>query len=391
MVISVPAPSETDVFVIGGGPAGIAAALAARQVGFDVVLADRARPPIDKACGEGLMPDALDALRRIGVNLRSGNGTCFRGIRFLDGELRADASFSGQSFGLGVRRTELHRVLVERAKDVGIVALWGKKVEGLDPAGVVVDGQTIRCRWIVGADGFHSGVRRWAGLAPVWTDTRRIGLRRHFRARPWTDFVEVYWRKNCQAYVTPIGIDEICVALVGTEDIRVADLADMFPILAGRLGGAELIGQTRGAISMSARLPSAIAGRIALVGDASGSVDAVTGEGLALAFKQANSLATALADGNLKRYDANHRRMARMPRLFARTLMLLDGNDGLRRLAFRGLARHPRIFSHLLAVHVGGLRRPELANKAPLLPNSRAVIGGAEASPSPQHRLPEIL
>ncbi len=389
MVIS-NAPSETDVFVVGGGPAGLAAALAARQAGLQVVIADRARPPIDKACGEGLMPDALDALRRIGVNLGGGNGTCFRGIRFLDGELRADASFSGQSFGFGVRRTELHRVLVERARDVGIIALWGKKVEGLDSAGVIVDGQTIRCRWIVGADGFHSRVRRWAGLAPVWTDTRRVGLRRHFRARPWTDFVEVYWRRNCQAYVTPIGMDEICVALVGTEDIRVTDLADMFPVLADRLGGAEVIGQTRGAISMSVRLPGVIAGRIALVGDASGSVDAVTGEGLALAFRQANSLATALAAGDLKRYDSNHRRMARMPRLFARTLLLLDGNDNLRRLAFRGLAEHPRIFSRLLAVHVGGFRHPELANNASPLPSSRAVIDGAEASPLPQHRLPEI-
>jgi menaquinone-9 beta-reductase len=370
MVMSDLRRSDTDVFVIGGGPAGLAAALAVRQAGFNVIIADRARPPIDKACGEGLMPDALEALRRIGVNLGSGDGACFRGIRFLDEKLEAEASFSNRSFGLGVRRTELHRILVEHARDVGVAALWGKKMEGLDPAGVIVDGRTIRCRWIIGADGFHSSVRRWAGLAPDWNGARRIGLRQHFRVRPWTDFVEVYWRTDCQAYVTPVAVDEVCVAMIGKGDIRVSDLAEIFPVLGSHLSGAELVGPARGAISMSTRLRSVVAGRIALVGDASGSVDAVTGEGLALAFRQANSLAEALAAGDLKRYDASHRRMGRMPRLMARTLLLFDGNDRLRRMAFRRLAAHPRIFSQLLAVHVGALRRSALTNIARPLPGA---------------------
>ena len=381
-------PSETDVLVIGGGPAGLAAALAARQIGFDVVLADRALPPIDKACGEGLMPDALDALRRIGVDLRSGHGTPFRGIRFLDDRLEAEAPFPSGSFGLGVRRTELHRILVNRARDVGVVALWGKKIEGLDSAGVTIGGRTIRSQWIIGADGFHSRVRQWAGLAqPVWNGVRRIGLRQHYRIRPWTDFVEVYWRKDCQAYVTPVGANEVCVAMVSTKESAASDLTDMFPALANHLGGAELVGQTRGAISMSVKLRSVIDGRVALVGDASGSVDAVTGEGLGLAFRQANCLATALAAGDLNRYDTSHRRIGRMPRLIARTLLLLDGNDSLRRIAFRKLAAHPRIFSSLLAVHVGAFRRSELATDVQQSPRPRADIDKHEASSLPQNTL----
>jgi len=373
------------VLVIGGGPAGLAAALAARQIGFDVVLADRAQPPVDKACGEGLMPDALDALRRIGVDLGSGHGTPFRGIRFLDDKHDAEASFQCGSFGLGVRRTELHRILVSRAQDVGVVALWGQKVDGFDPAGAIVGGRTIRARWIIGADGLHSGVRQWAGLGPpVWNGVRRIGLRQHYRIPPWTDFVEVYWRKDCQAYVTPTSANEVCVAMVSTKESRGSDLADMFPALASHLGGAELVGPTRGAISTSTKLLSVISGRVALVGDASGSVDAVTGEGLGLAFRQAHCLATALAAGDLKKYDASHRRMGRMPRLMARTLLLLDGSDSLRRVAFRKLAAHPRIFSRLLAVHVGALRRSELAIGVQLSPPSRADIGGGEARRLPQ-------
>ena len=361
MIVRV-APSETDVFVVGGGPAGLASAIAARRNGFDVVIADSARPPIDKACGEGLMPDGVAALRRIGVELRAVHGIPFRGIRFLDEEIEAEALFPNiENYGLGIRRTLLHRILTERAEDAGVVTCWQSRVEGLDPSGVKIGGRTVRCRWIIGADGFHSSVRKWTGLLPAWSGARRIGLRQHFRIRPWTNFVEVYWRNHCQAYVTPVGPDQVCIAVLGNAHaVRLSNLSTLFPVLAKHLGNAELIGSPRGAISMSVKFPTVTRGRIALVGDASGSVDAVTGDGLALAFRQANYLATALASGDLSTYDAAHRQIGRMPRLMARLLLLMDGNDRLRRRALRTLAAHPLIFSRLLAVHVGVLRPSEL-------------------------------
>jgi flavin-dependent dehydrogenase len=176
------------------------------------------------------------------------------------------------------------------------------------------------------------------------------------------------------------------VALVGKRDIRVSDLADLFPVLAGHLGRAEPDGPTSGAISMSTKLRSVVSSRIALVGDASGSVDAVTGEGLALAFRQANCLSTALAAGDLQSYDTRHRRMARMPLLMARILLVLDGDDRLRRMVFRSLAAHPRIFSGLLAIHVGTLRRPALAVGVQSSPRECVEIDADEASRLPQNR-----
>ena len=74
--------NSTDVFVIGGGPAGLAAAIAARQRGLRVVVADGARPPIDKACGEALMPDAITALERLGIAVPAADACRLQGCVF---------------------------------------------------------------------------------------------------------------------------------------------------------------------------------------------------------------------------------------------------------------------------------------------------------------------
>src|SRR5712675_409899 len=107
--------NTTDVFVIGGGPAGLATAIAARQLGLNVVVADGTKPPIDKPCGEGLMPDGRAALEQLGISIPAETGYSFRGIRFVSGELRVDASFPN-GMGQGVRRTILHSLMVARAE-----------------------------------------------------------------------------------------------------------------------------------------------------------------------------------------------------------------------------------------------------------------------------------
>src|SRR5262249_43156174 len=82
-----------DVFVVGGGPAGLAVAIAARQKGLVVVLADGAAPPIDKACGEGMMPETQAALSSLGVRFIPGDGFRFQGIRFCQRGLSISARF----------------------------------------------------------------------------------------------------------------------------------------------------------------------------------------------------------------------------------------------------------------------------------------------------------
>ncbi len=135
----------TGVLVIGGGPAGLAAAIAARMKGFEVTVADGAKPPIDKACGEGLMPGTMAALRELGVAICPSDGQVFRGIRFVDAATSVEASFPGAG-GFGVRRTTLHQKMVERAQECGITLLWNTPVAGFSSDGSILGDTVIKAR-----------------------------------------------------------------------------------------------------------------------------------------------------------------------------------------------------------------------------------------------------
>lgn len=331
---------QTDILVIGGGPAGLVAAIAARLKGFEVTVADAARPPIDKACGEGVLPAGVEVLRQLGVQLSDDDALPFRGIRFLDAGASVEARFRWGP-GLALRRTRLHGILASRASDLGVRLLWGTR--GSDAS------QLPSYRWIVGADGQNSSVRHAAGLDAASRESVRFGFRRHYRVSPWTDFVEVHWGSRCQIYVTPVSQDEIGIALLSRDShLRLDDALREFPELQRKLRGAEATSAERGAVTVSRRLRRVFRGHTVLVGDASGSVDAITGEGLSLSFHQAVALSEALGSGELASYQAEHSRLARRPAFVASLLLSLDRFPSLRRSVLRMLALDPPIFAKLL-------------------------------------------
>jgi flavin-dependent dehydrogenase len=510
-----------DLVVVGGGPAGLATAIAARLAGLSVRVLERARPPIDKACGEGLMPDAVGLLAALGVELPAESCHRFRGIRYMDGELTANGLFP-QAGGLGVRRPVLHQALARRAAELGAELCWGAAVVGLAPAGptpaagqaprrlgwprpgdvsgplptgaqagrgsgdlgsravrgvMMADGEVIEARWVAGADGLRSRVRRWAGLEGAPARHRRFGVRRHYACQPWNDLVEVHWGPGCEAYVTPVGPEEVGVALLWEDDAApvaargrarggaraggAADAADVaawsgaadaaawadtadavgrvgagawagaaggaggaaagrvsfdallahFPALAERLAGAPVTSRDRGAGPLAQRPRRVWRANVALVGDAAGYLDAITGEGLAVALHQAVALAEALAGALAKTpealaqttvetlartppaalarpgealtgpvanasaealaqaptaapgaagdsspdalasYGTACRRIGRLPDIMTAVVLALERRPWLRRRAFSALAAEPALFSRLLGIH----------------------------------------
>ncbi|MFI5103738.1 MAG: NAD(P)/FAD-dependent oxidoreductase [Terriglobales bacterium] len=344
---------DTDVFIVGGGPAGLAAAIAARQHGLRCMVADCASPPIDKACGEGLMPDSLDVLQDLGVSLLGLETGSFRGIKFVGPEGSVAAEFP-HGLGVGIRRVLLHQAFVEHAARCGVEMLWQTRVSLVDHGSVQVNGTNVRCKWIIGADGQNSQVRQWAGLDEARVHTQRIGSRQHFRVKPWSPFVEIYWGERGQAYVTPIGRQEVCVALISRDRFSSFDAGvEQVPGLGDHLKGAERSTSVRGALTVARRLKSVARGNVALIGEAAGSVDAITGEGLAMAFRQALALAPAMVAGNLSSYQKAHWEIMGLPGFMSRSMLLLDNQAWLRRRALRAFAREPRLFERLLSVHVG--------------------------------------
>lgn len=342
--------------VIGGGPAGLATALGLRRSRHDVVVIDRYQPPIDKACGEGLMPDGVRVLSELGVDLDQEVGAPLQGIRYIDGNVQAEARFRGES-GFGIRRPLLHQMLVERATRSGVELMWGEAVQRLDHNEVVTDRRRIRARWIIGADGLHSRVRRWAGLSSTRARFCRFGVRRHYAIAPWTDLVEVHWADGCEAYVTPISAREVGVAFLWSgSKTGFAGLLKRIPDLERRLGDSDIVSADRGAARLEQRSRGVHHGSVALVGDAAGYRDAITGEGLSMAFHQAKALTSAIEGENLQEYEQAARRLARLPNAMIRLLLEIERRPWLRRRLIRTLASEPGLFERLLAIHARAAR-----------------------------------
>jgi flavin-dependent dehydrogenase len=325
---------DADVLVAGGGPGGLAAALYAVQSGLSVVVAEPRPAPIDKACGEGLMPGGLRELLTLGVDPA---GVPFRGIAYVDGHRRVEAPFRAGP-GRGVRRTTLHAALADRALAAGVK--WAPlSIRDVRQDAEGVHAQGIRARWLIAADGLHSPVRRALGIAAVAGTPRRYGVRWHFSTRRWSDFVEVHWSPLGEAYVTPVADDLVGVAVLTRHRPELA----WFPLLATHLGSARP-GRARGCGPLRQVVARRVLGRVLLVGDASGYEDALTGEGISLAVKQAGAAIAAIVAGRPDTYERQWFSLTRKYRLLTRGLVLATTPPLGRRAIVPASALLPHVF-----------------------------------------------
>lgn len=337
-----------DLLVVGGGPVGLVTAVHARIAGLEVAVVEPHPQRRDKACGEGLMPEALRHLQRLGVDPE---GADLRGIRYVDDRSAAVAAFRSGP-GRGVRRTTLHAALDERVRELGVRRIHARVEDvDVDRGGVLAAGH--EARYLIAADGLHSTVRSRVGLDGRRRGPRRYGLRQHVAVAPWSDLVEVHWTPTCELYVTPVGPDLVGVAALGPRPLDLGRAVAAAPSLAARLDGAPLVGGVLGAGPFLQPVRGRVAGRVLLVGDAAGYIDALTGEGLRLGFESARAAVGAVVRDDPQSYAREWSSMTRSSRWLTRTLLTAASSSATRPRIVPAAQLLPGAFGRLVDVLAG--------------------------------------
>jgi flavin-dependent dehydrogenase len=352
--------NAVDVAVVGGGPAGLSAALALAQKNLSVRLFERGEWPLDRACGEGILPQGLAALRSLGVSV---TGMPIRGIEYHDRDAgMARGNFAGAE-AMGVRRTVLSKALLEACRD-HVDLRSGCAVNGIERGhdGWLLDSESgpTKARFLVAADGPRSALRRRFDLdarAPI--NLKRLGWRQHLRVAPKNDHVEVHWGDGCEAYLTPVAPDELGLAFLWRDGLEVPQGADRlgewlrrFDGLSERFAGAEACSVGRGIGPMAVAAQKATFYRGCFVGDALAFFDGITGEGLSAAFEQAHLLARLLPDAldqaEHPKLEAALLGALKAKRRLAKQVLILHQHPRVRRRVISLFRAQPRLFDWAL-------------------------------------------
>lgn len=365
-----------DVLVVGGGPAGAATATHLARRGYHVVLADKARFPRDKVCGEAISPEAWTALREIdadhrvrdlapwplqGMRLRAPDGTTFSG-RYAD---RA---------GFAVRRLSLDAALLEGARASGVevfestrvTAAWG---DG-SPASLQHDGGgegiKMAARVVVAADGRGSGITSRLGLLRPTPNLRKFAVRGHWEQVSGLDELgEMHVGGEGYCGVAPLSASSANIAFVldvaempaaggRLEDFYRATLR-RWPDIERRLAHARLMAppQATGPLAVEAR--RLVSGNVILVGDAAGFYDPFTGEGVTLALRSARLAAAAIDEHlrcrrSLTAYETRRWAATKDKFRFNRLLQQVVARPALANVIARKLARRPDAADTLVGI-----------------------------------------
>lgn len=347
-----------DAVVVGGSVAGSTAARELARRGLRVALVDKARFPRPKACGEGLLPHGVAALREMGVEV---DGCPVRGLRFVSPSgVTAEADFPGGP-GLVVRRDRFDERLFRAAAGTpGVTAFEGTPY----------DADRFPARWVVGADGARSQFHRRPEFQAAPPALRRVGLSTHVRGLDIDrDRGEVLLHDTGEVYVAPSDGEEALVSCLFRQDAlpdrrtnedRVLERLLSMEVLKGRTRGIAFTSPVLAVAPLGLRVGAVVSGNTLLVGDAAGAPDPVTGEGMSLALLSARAAAEAIVAGTPRDYERQRRRLAAGSDWMGRWLLRATHYPAIADRVVGSLVAHPELFSKLLEIAVGLRREGDL-------------------------------
>jgi geranylgeranyl reductase family protein len=312
------APLDCDVLIVGAGPAGSALAAALAEGGRDVLLVESRSHPRPKACAEYASPRIVEELRRLGLDGGSWrrDALALAGMRVIHGREAVDIRYHDGTrprMAWGLERTAFDAALAAHAVSRGARLMERTVFEDLSwrdgrVAGATLrtaDGRrSVRCRWLVGADGARSRVALRLGVERRVTAPRRLGMVAHYEGSPeLAGSGEMHVGPGWYVGLAPLAGGRLNVGMAlpmnghaprAAED-RFQAAIDGIPAVAARLEGRSRLTPIRGASPIGHRVARAAGPGWLLIGDAAGFIDPFTGEGIYRALRSARAAGEALA------------------------------------------------------------------------------------------------
>ena len=367
---------ECEVLVVGAGPAGSAAAAGLARAGRDVLLVDSHAHPRPKACAEYASPRIAEELARLEVPDEAWRTDALplQGMRVIRGEDAVDMGYhdaAGQRHSWGLDRERFDATLAAHAVASGARLMERTALDavhwrgGQDATGGRVVGaslrtadgrRTVRCRWLIGADGARSHTARRLQMDLGVGRPRRLGLVAHYEGLPeLADHGEMHVASDWYVGLAPLAGNRLNVGMAlpmnGAKqpaEQRFQAAIDAIPAVAERLRGVRRLTPIRGASPIGHRVRGTAGRGWMLIGDAAGFIDPFTGEGIFRALRSARAATEALTAGDDEGAGARYR--AARQEAFA-------AKDGLTWLVQGMLAAQPVMGYTLRRL----ARRPQLA------------------------------